>query len=276
MGNQHLNKSTAESGDGSAGPAPAGVDPNADVADLKASMQDLRSDLQGWGAAVGLIATTVLTGVSWTQLNKLFPLPTEIWWVAPVAVASALGAVGGSAFILLRLYRAQRRILIGTACPPPKRSGLTWLERKKVEKILDEQARVEEAIHIQDLDARATRIDRIATRLERSKSDLAVAARAESNRLNHFVGLALRRAALALLENRTRKAISGIGTWVALLAAAFGIAGVFTVANYSQGKQQKGPADKALACLRSVDAGAVIATWELVTLQESCAKLVTP
>lgn len=267
---------SAENATPAPGPAPAGVDPNAEVTQLVKWMNDLRGDVQGWGAAVGLVATTVLTGVGWTQLNKLFPLPPDVSWVAPVAVASALGAVGGSAFIFLRLYAAQRRILVGTECPPPRKRGLKKSERENLEKILDEQARAEEAVHIQDLDARSLRLQRIATRLTQSSNDLAEFVGKESDRLQNYVGLALYRAALALLENRTRKVISGVGTWIAFGLAAFGIAGIFTVANYSEGRRQQGPADKAIACLKTVDASGVIATWELITLQEGCAKLVAP
>ncbi|HLY94375.1 MAG TPA: hypothetical protein VKP14_05980 [Gaiellaceae bacterium] len=258
------------------GPAPAGVDPNAESKVLAQNFKDLRGDVQRWGAAVGLVATTVLTGVGWTQLNKLFPLPPHVWWIAPVAIASTVAAIGGSAFIFLRLYAAQRRILVGTENPPPSGRGLKRYERRRLEVILDEQARVEEAVHLQDLDARSIRIQRIATRLDQSSSDLAPFARSESERLQNYVGLALDRSILALLENRTRKAISGVGTWIAFGLAAFGIAGLFAVSNYSDGKRQQTPAEKAIACLKTVDSSGTAAGFEQITLDEGCAKLVSP
>lgn len=256
------------------GPAPAGVDPNAESDQLAKDREQLRGDVQKWGAAVGVVATTVLTGVSWTQLNKLFPLPPNAAWVPWVAAMSGVGAVAGSTFIFLRLYAAQRRILIGTECPPPKKRGLKKSERDSLELFLDEQARVEEAVHIQDLDARAYRIQRIATRLKQSSNDLAGFADDESDRLQTYVGLALDRATMFLLENRTRKATSGLGTWIALFIVAFGIAGLFAVSNYSDGA--RGPANKALTCLKTVDSSGSAAGWEQITLDEGCAKLLAP
>lgn len=257
------------------GPAPAGVDPNAESSALVQGRKDLRGDVQKWGAAVGLVATTVLGGVSWTQLNKLFPLPPNAAWVAWVAAVSGAGAVGGSSFIFLRLYAAQRRIMVGTEYPPQKKRGLKKSEREALENFLDEQARVEGAVHIADLDARSFRFQRIAMRLKHSSNDFAEFANDESDRLQRYVGLALDRAINYLLENRTRKAISGVGTWIAFGVAAFGIAGLFAVANYSDGKRQQGPADKAVACLKTV-ASSSAAAAERATLDAGCAKLLAP
>ena len=180
-------------------------------------------------------------------------------WVKVVAIACTVAAVGGSVSLFVRLYTAQRRILIGSDLPLPTKQGLRKDERPTIMRVLDEQARAERAVHLRDVDARASRLDRV-----------------EADRLANYVSLALRRAGVYLLENRARIAISGALTWAGVLAAAFGIAGLFAVANYSQGQRQQAPAGKALACLKTVDSSGTAAGWEQITLDEGCAKLLAP
>jgi len=177
----------------------------------------------------------------------------------------------------MRLYTAQRRILIGSDLPIPKKQGLRKHERPTIMRVLDEQARAERAVHLRDLDARALRLDRTAVMLDlEGHAELAKAARKETDRLENYVALALRRAGVYLLENRARNAIGGGLTWAGVLAAAFGIAGLFAVANYSQGQRQQAPAEKAIACLKTVDSSGTAAGWEQITLDEGCAKLISP
>ncbi|MHB8468639.1 MAG: hypothetical protein ACYDCH_02625 [Gaiellaceae bacterium] len=269
----------APKGDSAPGTAPAGVDPNADATALTASFTELRTDVQRWGAGVGAVVTAVLTGLGWTQLDKLFPFPPNVDWISWTAGACAVAAVGGSVFIFMRLYRAQRRILIGSDYPPPRRRGISWFERKNVESILDEQARTERAVHMQDVDARALRLERIAAELELTKNELAPAARSEAKRLDEYLTLALKRAALAVLENRARKAISGVLTWVGVLTTAFGIAGLFALANWSQGARDSArkPSSTAaaLACIKEVGGAAVNPTVR-AELSAYCVKLIAP
>jgi len=239
-------------------------------------MADLRGDLQRWVKAVGAVATLVLGGLGWTQADRLFPLPPALW-VKVVAIVCALAAVGGAVVLFTRLYTAQRRILIGSDLPLRERQGLHKSELPEIKRVLDEQARAERGIHLRDVDARALRLDRIAVTLElEGNADLAKAARSESDRLENYLGVALRRAGVFVLENRARRAMSGKLTWASLLAAAFGIAGLFAMANYSQGQRQQAPADKALACLKTVDSSGTAAGWNQITLDEACAKLVAP
>jgi hypothetical protein len=260
----------------SQGTAPAGVDPNANAADLKQDMDDLRGDLRSWGTGVGAAATAILTGLGWTQADRLFPLPPA-FWVKAVAIACTVAAVGGSVSLFMRLYTAQRRILIGSDLPIPRHQGLRNSERPEIMRVLDEHARAERAVHLRDLDARASRLDRTAVTLDlEGSAELANAARKESERLGNYVSLALRRAGVYLLERRARDAMSSGRTWVGVLATAFGIAGLFAMANYSQGLRQSPPANKALACLKTVDASGTAAGWEQITLDEACAKLLAP
>jgi hypothetical protein len=260
------------------GTAPAGVDPNASTTELKKNLDDLRSDLRRWGAAIGSVATAVLAGIGWTKVDNLFPFPSNVNWIGPVSVACAVAAVGGSVYIFLRLYGAQRRILVGTDHPLPHRCGLWPSERRFAEHALDLQARSEGAVHMADVEARALRYEHVATRLELAGDELAKAARTEANRLDTFVALARLRVGLALLEKRSRRAMTGFTTWVALIATAFGIAGLFALSNWSQGERNRvkpSPAVAALSCVERVD-GAQLGADLRAKLDAACAKLVAP
>lgn len=261
------------------GPAPAGVDPNADVKTLRDDLTSLRSDLRRWGTAVGTIATALLAGVGWGQRAKLFPLPGPMWvpWVAGLCT---LAAVGGSVSIFVRLYRAQSRILMGTEGELPGNPGLSKGEVDLAMLFLARQARMQNALLLRDVDARAQRLDRIATELELTTptAPLAQAARKEADRLNTYVGVAEYRICVAILERRSRAAISGWSTAAALLVCALGIAGIFATANYSDGvRQANKPASSkaALDCLSSVDQ-AKLGPALTAKLHAACTKLIAP
>lgn len=256
------------------GGAPPGVDPNASVDELKQNMADLRGDLRRWLAAVGAVASAAMAGLGWTQADKLFPLPGP-WGVPFVAAMCAAAIIIGALVIFVRLYSAQRRILVGLE-PIGRDGGLTPAEVTLVEKQFKEQAKTEQALLLRDLQARADRLDRAATRLDVAGNQLAPKVRQEADRLNTYVGIAQRRVGVLLLEQRARRATSSHWTVAALATAAFGIAGMFATANYASGYRAShapSPAAKATACL---DAIAKSTYKGNADLQAACVKLIAP
>lgn len=224
------------------GPAPAGVDPSADRDDLRASLQAIRTNVQQWTAGIGAVATAVFTGVGWSQADRLFPLAGGSWvpWVAGISAGAAIVA---AVYILVRLYAAQRRILVGNEDEIELYGIRFWGDEKRlVYKALAEQAHMEGAPKLVDVDLRAQRLDRIASRLELEGNQtwLAEGARQESDRLNAYVGLAELRVILMLLERRAERVTNPRSTVaVALAVVALAVAGLFTAANYSQGAREK-------------------------------------
>lgn len=248
------------------GPAPAGVNSIAGFDDLKESLKDIRTSLRQWTAGVGAVAIAVLTGVGWTQADRLFPIkgPSWIAWLAGVSSGAALVA---GVYVLVSLFAAQTRVLIGNEEELEKyKIRFRWGERELVNRALEEQALAESAPRLIDVDRRAQRLHRVATRLALRGDDLAKAADAEAKRLSEYVGLAELRVVLMLLERRARSVTRLTSlTALALLVAAFGIAGLFTAANYSQGKRAK---DRAVTHCVQVLRGTGQAS--------KCAKLVAP
>lgn len=198
-------------------------------------------------------------------------------WVAGLCT---LAAVGGSVYIFVRLYRAQSRILMGTEGELPGNPGLSEREIDLAKLFLARQARMQNAPKLRDVDARAQRLDRIADGLELTNPDapLARAARREADRLNTYVGVAEYRICVAILERRSRAAISSWSTAAALLVCALGIAGIFATANYSDGiRQENKPASSkaALDCLSNVDK-ANLSPALTAKLRAACTKLIAP
>lgn len=220
-----------------AGPAPAGVNPSADIDDLKTSLRDIRTSLRQWTVGVGAVATALLTGVGWTQADRLFPLAGPSW-VPWLAGTSAVAAVVAGVYVLVSLYAAQTRILIGNE-DELGRYSIRFRPKEKplVLTALADQAAVEGAPQLRDVDLRAQRLLRIASRLKlEDDRKFAEAARKEADRLNAYLGLAEMRVVLMLLERRALY-VTRIKSFtaLALLVAALGIAGVFTAANFSKG-----------------------------------------
>ncbi len=234
----------AETGQHAPGPAPAGVNPSAGFNTLVASLADIRTNLRQWSAGIGAVATAVLTGVGWTQADRLFPLAGPSWvpWVAGLSAGAALVA---AVYVLVSLFAAQTRIIIGNEYELERykisRNNFRPGEKELVKKALADQAAVEEAPRLADVELRAQRLHRIASRLKlRNESELAEVAENESTRLADYVGLAELRVVLMLLERRARN-VTRLMSWTALaiLVSALGVAGLFVAANYSQGARDK-------------------------------------
>jgi len=214
--------------------APGGVDPGADAAQLAQANVAMRSLLQRMGAGLGAAATAILAGLGWTRLNDIFPIPRNVEsWTWALLIVAVVSALIGSAWLSSIFFVAQRRIMIGTT--KRSRRGLHGDDKSIADRVLKEHARFEEAPKILDIELRALRFERIARSLKPAEAGTAKALHAESDRLYGFVGLALHRAASAVLENRSRRAFFQWPTFVAL--AAGGIFGSFAIADYYKGER---------------------------------------
>ena len=205
-------------------------------------MKEIRDHLRRVGAALGAAGGALLTGLGYTQVHKVFPLPTDSSiWLLVLAIAASFGALVGAATLAGRFYGAQRRILVSTE--PDKadwwsrvrhRPDLLTRERKIRDHVYDQAARDESAQSLKAVELRANRYDRIARRGDPSKAE---AREKESKRLLAAVEAALDDGALAVLERRAHQAFNGWLTRVALLATIAGIIGLFGLADWSQGQR---------------------------------------
>ena len=223
-------------------PKPAGgtaggaVDPNADSKQLAEGMAGIRSLLQRTGTAIGAAATAILVGLGWAELHESFPIPENVGWGSKVLLAvSLVAAVVGSAWLAARFFTSQRRILVASDLSKTKDLGR---EKKFAQRVLDEHAAEEGAASLHALELRALRFDRVARRLDKPEDDeLRKRLTAEAARLCAVVGITLSRAAATVLEARARTVFRSVLTAALLFVAAFGIVGLFVVADYYKGER---------------------------------------
>jgi len=234
--------------------------------------------LRRWGTGIGAVAAATMAGLGWTQADKLFPMPGG-WGILLAAVVFTLMLIAGAGALFVRLYYAQRRIMIGLE-PIGRKQGLDQVERKLVRGAFVEQARMQQAKLLFDVQARADRLDRAAVRLAiaNALSPQAKAARTEADRLNVYVGIAQRRVGVAILERRVRLVLGGKITFASLASAALGVAGVFAVSNWASGyrAEHPTPAHKATACIAAVSEAQITDATLAGKLDEACAKLIAP
>jgi hypothetical protein len=234
--------------------ATGAVDPAADVEQLTAGMKEVRSLLQRTGALLGTAATAVLSGLSYTQLHQIFPVPANVSGLSKVLlVASLAAAVIGSMWLAGRFLRAQRMILITSDDTKWPDDMLRGEDRTTGIRVLREHAQEELAEGLRDVELRALRLEKVARRLKASGDARAGATAAEADRLYSFVATALHRAAATILQDRSRRAFSPGLTLVAFLLAAVGIAGAFGFADYYKG--QRGLTELRSKCVTAESAG---------------------
>jgi hypothetical protein len=219
-------------------PAPTGVSPAADAAELAKGMEGIRSLLQRTGAALGAGATALLTALGLTEAYELFPLPQDLsgFEQLVLVIGAGLGAVaalGGAAWLTSRFFWAQRRILLdSTGLRGEDDKG----EKKLVKRVLDEHAREQLAHTLQDVERRALRLERIARR-RRESAESPNPIKQEADYLGEFVSIALSRAAAVLLERRARNVFRGLWTATALATTIAGLLVVFALGDYTKGQR---------------------------------------
>jgi hypothetical protein len=160
----------------------------------------------------------------------------------PVLIAAAIAALLGSLLTGAIFLRAQRQIVLDSSRTKiedgkSKDPDLNSQEAALANRIKDEHAREEQAQTLRDVELRALRLERLARRLGDEAE--AKALQAESDRLYWLVSIAISRAATAILEDRSRRAFYNLRTFFAVALAAFGIAGLFSIADYYKGERDK-------------------------------------
>lgn len=262
--------------DSASGPAAPGVDRAAGLQQLRDGMEEIRKSLRSYGSAVAALATAVLSGLGYTTLHSLFPVPAGNSWITPVAVIFCAFAVTGSLWLVGKFFAAQRRIVFAPSrlSPAPdtsqdrlasrllttvrarRRSGLSSSERTIVESVLREHANEESAASARALELRALRLARLARRLEPGYSDAVGPVQREADRLDSALAMATLRASLSVLERRSHQVFSGQGgVRVALLAAAGSVIGLVLISDYSKGQRDLIALRK--ACAEAKTAGAL-------------------
>jgi hypothetical protein len=221
-------------------PAKPKTDDAAPADPSKEAMDAMREHLRRVGTALGVAGGALLSGLGYTQVHKIFPLPDGAHgWGLALAIASSTAALVGAALLAGRFYAAQRRIPVSTADDERARfhwrtpSGLTRAERRIRDRIRGNSARDEIARSLNAVELRALRYERMSRRRPAERDELAT----EATRLRDAVHTTLGQAAAAVLEHRARKAFSGWLTMIALLLTIAGIIGVFGLADWSQGQR---------------------------------------
>jgi hypothetical protein len=248
--------------------------PKPDVGDLQAGMQAIRDLLQKFGAALGAAGAALMTGLGYTQIHKIFPLPagSSGWLVVLAVVGSASGLIG-AAWLAARFFGAQRRILVSSEQEHgsarrrrwlAKRKGFTDFERELRDQVFDEQAREDGAKTLRDVELRALRYERIARRTK--DEERAKTLQAEADRLKGNVRLALVQAAAVVLERRSHQAFKGLLSAVLLLLTIAGIIAVFGLADWSQGERDLIALRK--SCAEAQKAGAINACDPVVAKKD--------
>lgn len=240
----------------------------AESTETRAQMEKIRENLRSYGSAVGALATAVLAGVGWVAFANLAPLPYGfewMWWVVGVLGVVAILA----ALDLTRLFfSAQRRIVFAPSTVKPagndSDNDLSTSERALVRGILDQHAGEELAESIAALEYRALRLGRIArSSAERAGNGAAAdpgmlarssRASAEAERLDMVVGRASLRAALELLEERSRNVFKGGPTWWRGALVGVCVVGLLGLGEWSEG--QRALVDLRSKCATAQTAGA--------------------
>ncbi|MEX2646840.1 MAG: hypothetical protein WD249_11320 [Gaiellaceae bacterium] len=226
---------------GQAPPAPS--PPSAaddELANIREGMAAIRELLRRFGAALGAGSAAILTGLGYTQVHQLFPLPADSNWrvLASLAAISALAALVGAAWLTGRFFSAQRRIVIDA-------SQQKWRSDRLNRQFGDEEQELRErefaagaaeygAGSLEALELRARRLHRIGLRAAPA-TRRGYAEEAEA--IEKFVRLVLWRAALRILEWRSHQAYRGWRTMAATLLTIAGILGIFGLADWSKGQR---------------------------------------
>lgn len=216
-------------------------------------MQAIRDHLRAVGSGIGVGLGALLTGLGYTQIHKLFPLPAGHGYFAVLAFACSAAALIGAAILVGRFYAAQRRVPVSTDRdrPPPQAwlvklllmvvasnrspDGLTSDECARRDRVYDQSARDEGAHTLKALELRAYRMARIGRKVGDERGAGLVK---ESERLLDAVDEALGQGAAAVLERRAEQAFSGWFTRIPALLTIAGIIGIFGLADWSQGQRE--------------------------------------
>ena len=210
------------------------VDPWANPIWLTAVMKDMRSLLQRTGSLLGAAATVLLSGLGYTQLHNIFPIPQNVpGWTQPVLCVAVVFGFGGAAWLAAIFFMAQRPILIATN----KRDDLHGQDNEVADRVEGDYARQEDAVDLRGVELRALRLASLARELAAVDAQRAKPVKDESDRLFAVVHLALVRTAATILEYRSKRAFRGWRTMLALVLAVAGIVGIFGMSDYYKGQR---------------------------------------
>lgn len=213
--------------DGAAGggAAPAG---GKSVVELRDFIDKMRGRVDVTGKLLGAIGTTAATTFGIAKLGDVLPAPAGDWWIAVLAVVALVAGIVGVLLVATRLSGVSRPLLMRADLDAMHADGeLSERELKLVRPLYERTARLNGTRSLSAYAWRAGSFRRVAERTgdpaERTRRD-GLAAGVESD-----VELTFGRAALLVVRDRSTRAVTGAGAWVAYLLVAGGLIG-FTVA----------------------------------------------
>lgn len=211
--------------DDAAAAAPAG---GKSVVELRDFIDRMRGRVDVTGKLLGAIGTTAATTFGIAKLGDVLPAPAGDAWIAVLAIAALLAAIAGVLLVATRLSGVSRPLLMRTDLDAMRADGeLSAREERLVGPLYERTARLNGTRTLSAYAWRAGSFRRVAERTgdpaERARRE-ALAAGVESD-----VELTFGRAALIVIRDRSARAVTGVGAWVAYLLVAGGLIG-FTVA----------------------------------------------
>jgi hypothetical protein len=235
-------------GQAPAAEAPTETAPADAASTLSAAMEAMRSLLQRTGGALAAAGGVVLAGLGYSQLHKLFPIPSYGlgWWLLAVAAGGLLLAVVGAGLLAAIYMRAQRRILMETRvedCDLDRRGGFLYRRRDAEPRLVTRHflkvAAENDAADLHQLELRAARLSRIALRIPDRSDARRIELEQQVADLQSTIQLGLRQAAALVLERRSANAFRRRAAALPLLCAIAGVLLAFGAADYSQGERDK-------------------------------------
>lgn len=211
--------------EGARAAAPAG---GKSVVELRDFIDRMRGRVDVTGKLLGAIGTTAATTFGIAKLGDVLPAPAGDWWIAVLAIAGLLCGIAGVLLVATRLSRVSRPLLMRADLDAMQADGeLSGREKALVRPLYERTARLNGTRTLSAYAWRAGSCRRVAERTadpaEKARRE-ALAAEVESD-----VELTFGRAALIVIRDRSTKAVTGAGAWVAYLLVAGGLIG-FTVA----------------------------------------------
>lgn len=210
---------------GAAAAAPAG---GKSVVELRDFIDRMRGRVDVTGKLLGAIGTTAATTFGIAKLGDVLPAPAGDAWIAVLAVVALIAGIVGVLLVATRLSGVSRPLLMRADLDAMHADDeLSEREVALVRPLYERTARLNGTRTLSAYAWRAGSLRRVAERTgdpaERTRRE-ALAGGVESD-----VELTFGRAALLVVRDRSTRAVTGAGAWVAYLLVAGGLIG-FTVA----------------------------------------------
>jgi hypothetical protein len=198
------------------------------VVELRDFIDRMRGRVDVTGKLLGAIGTTAATTFGIAKLGDVLPAPAGDWWIAVLAVLALIAGIVGVLLVATRLSGVSRPLLMRADLDAMHADReLSEREVALVRPLYERTARLNGTRTLSAYVWRAGSLRRVAERTgdpaERTRRE-ALAAGVESD-----VELTFGRAALIVIRDRSARAVTGPGAWVAYLLVAGGLIG-FTVA----------------------------------------------